>query len=92
MRTVNYNTREGKRLAAIGEKWEGKFLNQVYEHWSSAKQQTWDRCYDEYCNTDGAENFSICKHNTYGFSCSWFTPFGMRLETPYNSYLVVFDD
>ena len=92
MKRVKYSTKEGKRLCAIGQKWEGKFLSQVYEHWSYPKQLKWDKCYYEFCNTDGAENFGICSHNRQGFSVSWFTPDGMRLETPYNSYLVVFDD
>ena len=92
MKIVKYSTKEGKRLCAIGQKWEGRSLCHVYEHWSSAKQHAWDKCYQEFCDTDGAENFGICSHNCYSFSVSWFTPDGMRLETPYNSYLVVFDD
>ena len=55
------------------------------------KEQAWNKCYEEYCNTDGAEQFSICTHN-YSFTVSWFTPQGMRLETSKNSYLVVFND
>ena len=92
MKVVKANTALGKRLLAIGQKWEGTFLNQVYDKWSTAKQEAWDKCYDEYCCTDGAEQFSICSHNTFSFTCSWFIPEGMRLETSRNSYLVVFDD
>lgn len=92
MRVVKASTVLGKRLLSSGQKWEGKFLNQVYDKWSTAKQEAWDRCYEEYCNTDGAEQFSICSHNSFSFSCSWFTPAGMRLETSHNSYLVVFDE
>lgn len=92
MRVVKSSTALGKRLCAIGQNWEGTFLNQVYDTWSWAKQQAWDKCYEDYCNTEGAEQFSICSHNTFSFTCSWFTPDGMRLETYKNSYLVVFDD
>lgn len=92
MRVVKSSTSLGKRLVAIGQQWEGKFLCQVYDSWSAAKQEAWDNCYDEYCNTEGAEQFSICSHNTFAFTCSWFTPDGMRMETSKNSYLVVFDD
>ena len=81
----------------------GTFLNQVYDKWSAAKQKAWDKwsaakkkawdkCYDEYCRTDGAEGFSICSHNSFQFTCSWFIPDGMRLETRDNSYLVAFDE
>ena len=92
MRIVKASTALGKRLCAIGENWEGTFLNQVYDTWSSAKQTAWDKCYNEYRSTEGAEQFSICSHNTFAFTCSWFTPEGMRLETSKNSYLVVFDN
>lgn len=51
-----------------------------------------NKCYDEYCNTEGAEQFGICSHNSFSFMVSWFTPNGMRLETTKNSYLVVFDE
>ena len=92
MRVVKASSSLGKRLVAIGTKWEGTFLNQVYDNWSTAKQETWDRCYDEYCNTDGAEQFSICSHNCQQFTCSWLCKDGLRIETPKNSYLVVFDE
>lgn len=92
MKVVNASTSLGKKLVAIGQNWEGTYLNQVYDKWSTAKQKAWDKCYDEYCRTDGAEGFSICSHNSFQFTCSWFTPDGMRLETRDNSYLVVFDD
>ena len=92
MRVVKSSTSLGKRLLAIGQNWEGTFLNQVYDKWSYAKQDAWDKCYEEYYNTEGAEQFGICAHNSYNFTVSWFTPQGMRLETSKNSYLVVFDD
>ena len=92
MRVVKASTALGKKLIATGQKWEGTFLNQVYDKWSTAKQEAWDKYYEEYCNTDGAEQFSICSHNTFNFTCSWFTSEGMRLETFRNSYLIVFDE
>ena len=92
MKIVKYSTKEGKRLCAIGQKREGNKLWQIYDHWSLAKQEAWENCYQEFFDTPGAENFGICSHNRFGFSVSWFTPDGMRLETPYNSYLVVFDE
>lgn len=92
MREVKASTALGKRLLAIGQQREGTFLNQVYTTWSAEKEKAWDECYEEYCNTDGAEQFGICSHNTFSFTVSWFTPQGMRLETSKNSYLVIFDD
>lgn len=92
MREVKASTALGKRLLAIGQQWQGTFLCQVYDKWSSEKEKAWNECYEEYCNTEGAEQFGICSHNTYSFTVSWFTPQGMRLETSKNSYLVIFDD
>lgn len=92
MRVVKASTALGKRLLETGQKWQGTFLNQVYDKWSYEKEQAWNKCYEEYCNTDGAEQFGICTHNNFNFTVSWFTPQGMRLETSKNSYLVVFDD
>lgn len=92
MREVKASTALGKRLLAIGQRWEGTFLYQVYDKWSSEKEKAWNECYKEYCNTEGAEQFSICSHNSYSFTVSWFIPQGMRLETSKNSYLVIFDD
>ena len=92
MRVVKSSTPLGRKIVDIGTNWEGTFLNQVYDSWSDAKQKAWEKCYDEYCNTEDAHMFGICSHNSYSFTCSWFTPLGMRLETSKNSYLVVFDD
>lgn len=92
MRIVKASTALGKRLIQTGQQWQGTFLNQVYDKWSAEKDEAWNKCYDEYCNTEGAEQFGICSHNRFNFTVSWFTPKGMRLETSKNSYLVVFDE
>lgn len=39
MRVVKANTSLGKRLISIGQNWEGTFLNQVYDKWSTAKNR-----------------------------------------------------
>lgn len=92
MRVVKASTALGKKLIQIGTQWQGTFLNQVYDKWSAEKEEAWNKCYDEYCNTEGAQQFGICSHNNFSFTVSWFTPKGMRLETSKNSYLVVFDE
>lgn len=90
MRIVKASTPLGKRLIQTGQQCQGTFLNQVYNKWSAKKGEAWNKCYVEYCNTEGAEQFGICSHNSFSFTVSWFTPKGMRLETLKNSYLVVF--
>ena len=81
MRIVKASTSLGKRLIQTGQQCQGTFLNQIYDKWSAEKEEAWNKCYDEYCNTEGAEQFCICSHNNFSFTVSWFTPKGMRLET-----------
>lgn len=92
MKIVKASTALGKRLIKTGQQWQGTFLNQVYDKYSDEKEEAWNKYYDEYCNTEGAEQFGICSYNRFSFTVSWFTPKGMRLETLKNSYLVVFDE
>ena len=91
MKVVKANTYLGKKLVARGQNREGFSLNQIYDKWSDAKERAWNWCYEKYLEEKGTD-FSIVSHNTFGFSVSWFTEEGMRLETPQNSYLVVFDE
>lgn len=75
-----------------GTRYEGTSLNQIYDKWSDEKQRAFDWCYEQYLASEGHEAFSIISHNAFGFSVSWLCKDGMRIETPKNSYLVVFDE
>lgn len=90
MKVVKESTYLGKQLIARGSRYEGTELYQIYDKWSSSKQRAFDRCYEEYLSSEEHEAFSIISHNTFGFSVSWLCKDGMRIETPKNSYLVVF--
>lgn len=93
VRVVKADSALGKKLVDIGGHWEGRYLSDIYHKYSDAKKEAWNRCYTEYCCTEGANCFCICAHNTFHFTCSWFLADGsMRLETRDNSYLVMFDD
>ena len=92
MRVVNESTALGKQLIARGSRYEGTELYHIYDKWSYAKQKEFDWCYDQYLQSEEHEAFSIISHNTFGFSVSWLCKDGMRIETPKNSYLVVFDE
>lgn len=91
MKVVKANSYLGKKLIKIGENWEGKFLNQIYNNYSHAKEEAWNDCYQK-CIDENGEEFGICSHNVQSFTVSWFTHDGLRIETSRNSYLVVFDD
>lgn len=92
MRVVKESTALGKQLIARGSRYEGTHLNQIYDKWSDKKQRAFDRCYDQYLASEEHEAFSIISHNTWGFSVSWLCKDGLRIVTPKNSYLVVFDE
>ena len=92
MRELKYSTKAGKAIVERGSNWDGNTLGQVYGNWSDTKQRAFDWCYNEYLATENHDAFSICSHNTFGFTCSWLgTKDGediMRFETKDNSYLV----
>ena len=92
MKVVKESTYLGKQLIARGSRYEGTELCQIYGKWSSAKQIAFDWCYEQYLESEEHDAFSIISHNTFGFSVSWLCKDGMRVETPKNSYLVVFDE
>lgn len=92
MRVVKGSTSLGKRLIARGSRYEGIYLNQIYDKWSVEKQRAFEWCYDQYLASEDHEAFSIISHNSFGFSVSWLCKEGLRIETPKNSYLVLFDD
>ena len=92
MRVVKENTSLGKKLISMGSRYEGTELYQIYDKWSRAKQIAFDWCYEQYLASEEHEAFSIISHNTFGFSVSWLCKDGLRIETPKNSYLVVFDE
>lgn len=92
MIVVKESTSLGKKLISMGSRYEGTNLYQIYDKWSDAKQKAFDWCYDQYLQSEEHESFSIISHNTFGFSVSWLCKEGLRIETPKNSYLVVFDE
>lgn len=92
MRVVKESTSLGKRLIAMGSRHEGTELHQIYDRWSQAKQIAFNWCYDQYLASEEHEAFSIISHNSFGFCVSWLCKDGLRIETPKNSYLVVFDE
>ena len=85
-------TKEGDKIIAIGSKWEGDDLRQIYDTWSTKKQQAFDSAYNMYCNSRHGTSFGICSHNTYGFTVSWLHDDGLTVLTPHTEYLVIFNE
>lgn len=91
MTIIKGTTKRGQELLKKSQNWEGKYLSQVYDRWSQAKQNAWDYCYN-LCISENGEQFSIISHNSFGFSVGWFTEQGARIETPKNSYLILWPE
>lgn len=95
MREFKLSRKQGQNIYNRGCHYEGVTLEQVYGCASHAKHQAWERCYNEYENTDNHTAFSIYSHNSFQFSVSWLGTKDseniMRVETAQNSFLVWLD-
>ena len=89
------STKKGQEIIARGSIHKGTILSEVYDNWSSRKENAFDWCRAQYIETENSTGFSICSHNTFMFTCSWVGTKDdeniMRYETPSNSYLVWLD-
>lgn len=88
MKIIKVSTKKGQNMYLNAMNFEGVYLHEIYNNYSPAKAQAWEWCRAK-CNEEHGKAFGICSHNTFGFSVSWVTDEGMRIETPQNSYLIV---
>lgn len=92
MREYNLSTSRGKQIYEMGCRCCWSSLNNLYDHWSTAKENAFNWCWEQYCNNENSEAFGIGNANTFGFTASWLlTKDGedcMRVETKNNSYLI----
>ena len=95
MKELKFSTKAGQKIYEMGSRYDAMFLQQIYETHSQAKQNAYDWCYQQYLDTENHDAFSICSHNTFGFTCSWLGTIDgeniMRVETPKNSYIIWLD-
>lgn len=88
---IKGTTKKGQELLKKSQNWEGKYLSQVYNSYSKAKEKAWNDCFKK-CLAENGEQFSIISHNSFQFSVGWFVENGARIETSSNSYLVLFPE
>ena len=95
MKELKLSTKAGQKIYEMGSRYEAIYLWQIYGIPSQEKQKAYVWCYNAYLSTENHEAFSICSHNTFGFTCSWLGTLDgeniMRVETSKNSYLVWLD-
>jgi len=97
MREFKASTKAGQRIIARYLYLEGRTLSDLYSTWSSAKQNAYDWCFEQFRKQENSEDFRVGSANTFGFSAGWsvYDENGnlkeVRLETKDNSYKVLMD-
>jgi len=87
MQHINANTKAGSRYFNAYNRSQRTSLAQCYETYSSAKGQAEFLC-KLTMKREAGEGFRILSFNTFGFTCGWITPEGLRVETPQKSLLI----
>ena len=85
-------TRKADEIITLGCRYEGYWLNQIYDRWSQAKQEAYDLAWDMYRNSRHGNTFGICSHNSFGFTVSWLSDDGLTVLTRDTEYLVIFNE
>lgn len=92
MKEYKFSTKKGKQIYEMGVKCCWGSLSNLYEKWSAAKQEAFDRCWKQFLNDENHSDFGVGNANCQGFTASWLlTKNGeecMRVETKDNSYLL----
>lgn len=89
---LSEETKKGQEIIALGSRWEGNDLCQVYDKWSADKQKAFDDAWEMYRNARHGDSFGICSHNSFGFTVSWLSDDGLTVLTKDTEYLVVFNE
>ena len=89
---LSEETKAGQRVIDMGSRWDGNTLSQVYDNWSSAKEDAFNSAWEMYCNSRHGNSFGICSHNSFGFTVSWLHDDGLTVLTPTTEYLVIFNE
>ena len=88
MTTIKSTTKKGQAMLASARRCAGYELRDVYGSYSNAKRYAYEDCKRMCANEDG-KNFHITSFNSHGFSVAWYSPQGVRIETPFNSYIII---
>ena len=87
MEQINSTTKRGQRWIESYDRSTDSTLSDCYGRFSCAKARAERDCKNK-MEKEGGEDFRIISYNTFGFSCGWRVPGGLRVETSGGSYLV----
>ena len=92
MMKLNASSHKGQHIMNRARNIDGHTLSDIYTRRSIAKEHAFDWCYNQFLKTENHAGFSICSHNSFGFTCSWFGEIDgekiLRYETKDNTYIV----
>lgn len=92
MREFKASTKQGQNIINRANNYEGYYLSDVYDRYSSEKATSYNWCFEQYSNDVNAHNFHICSHNTFQYSVAWETVIdnepALRVETANNTFIV----
>lgn len=95
MREYKLSTSRGKQIYDMGNRCCWTNLCNLYDKWSGAKEEAFNRCWEMYINDKNSTAFGIGNANSFGFTASWLAEKDgeniLRVETKNNSYLVWLD-
>lgn len=95
MREYKLSTSRGRQIYDMGSRCCWPNLCNLYDKWSCAKEEAFNRCWDMYINDENSSYFGIGNANSFGFTASWLAEKDgeniLRVETKDNSYLVWLD-
>lgn len=95
MREYKLSTKRGRQIYDMGNRCCWSNLRNLYDKWSDAKEEAFNRCWEMYINDKNSTAFGIGNANSFGFTASWLAEKDgeniLRVETKDNSYLVWLD-
>ena len=87
MKRINENTKRGNYFINAYNRSDNFALRHCYDRPSTAKCRAEMDC-RYLMDIEGGNGFKIISFNTFGFSCAWRNPDGLRVETPQGSYII----
>ena len=88
MITLKKETKRGQGFIYAYNVSKFSTINEAYGRPSLAKCAAFRRCVDM-CNKKNGHDLKITGAGNFFFSVAWLTDAGLRVETAYNSYIII---
>lgn len=88
MITLKKETKRGQEFIYAHKMSRYTDIHEAYGRPSSAKCAAFRKCV-EMCNKENGMRLRITRAGRHFFSVAWLTDAGLRVETAYNSYIII---